>query len=336
MEMKLNPDGSIQPQANGGSASPEPQNDQPRLYVEPGVGDTPAAPGPTPGDVIKDSDTPGFKRDVIDESMNQPVIVDFWAPWCGPCKQLGPALEKLVRQAGGLVKMVKINVDENQELAAQMRIQSIPAVYAFNQGQPVDGFMGALPESQLKTFIDRLLGGAKPPLEAALEDAQAALDSGDTETARAIFDEIQTNDPGNPTAIGGLIRAALAAGDREGAQSMIDGLPDELKAKPEIAQAVSAVEVAGLADGAADLDDMTSRIDADPNDHQARLDLAKALCGMGRNQEGVEHLLELIRRDRNWNDEAGRKQLLTVFEALGPSDPVTQDGRRQLSSILFS
>jgi len=342
MEFKLNPDGSMAPSNTAGEASRATAGQTPGaqggLYVEPSLDDGPSSAPASADELIKDSDTASFMRDVIEESANVPVIVDFWAPWCGPCKQLGPALEKMVKHAGGLVKLVKVNVDENQDLAAQMRVQSIPAVYAFKNGQPVDGFMGAVPESQLKTFFDKLLDGAKAPLDAALDQAQAALDAGDGATAGALFKDIQAQDPGNPVAIAGMIRSAMAIGEMELAREMSTSLSDDLKSKQEIAAAISALELAELGDGADDgeLDVLKTASEAAPADHQARFEYANALIGAGRNEEGLEELFEIIRQNRTWNDEAARQQVLKVFEALGPTDPATLDGRRKLSTILFS
>ena len=335
MEFKLNSDGSMAPAEGPAKAAGQAKQG---LYVEPSLnGESHPAPAPA-GDLIKDGDTASFMKDVIEQSANVPVIVDFWAPWCGPCKQLGPALEKMVRHAGGLVRLVKINVDENQDIAAQMRIQSIPAVYAFKNGQPVDGFMGAVPESQLKTFFDKLLDGAKAPMDVALDQAQEALDAGDGATAGALFKEIQTQDPGNPKAIAGMIRAAMVMGETDLAYEMTDSLPDDLKSKQEIAAAISALELAELGDGVdeGELPSLKTTSEADPANHQARFDYANALIGAGRNEEGLEQLFEIIRQNRTWNEEAARQQVLKVFEALGPTDPVTLDGRRKLSTILFS
>ncbi len=288
-------------------------------------------------DLIKDSDTANFAADVLDASRDLPVIVDFWAPWCGPCKTLGPALEKVVQQAGGAVKLVKIDVDQNQELAAQLRVQSIPAVFAFYQGQPVDGFAGALPESQLKEFVRRLTqrtGGS--PLDDALEQAQAAFDAGDFTGASQIYAQVLQVDEENVAAIGGLAQCLIQDGEHDHARQMLEGLSDELKGKAEIASALAALDLAEQAENVGDMAPFQTRIDADPNDHEARYELAQGLAAMGKREEAVDHLLEIIRRDRNWNDEAARKHLLTLFEAFGLTDPLTMDARRRLSAILFS
>jgi putative thioredoxin len=290
-----------------------------------------------PADVIKDSSTETFMKDVVEASRQVPVIVDFWAPWCGPCKQLGPLLEKLVRQAGGLVRLVKINVDENQELAAQMRISSIPMVYAFHRGQPVDGFAGAVPESQLKTFIERLTGGAKAPLDVALEQARAMLASGDAKGAAAVFAEVLAQDPANASAIGGMIRAAVATGDVARAGQIAGGLPAALRAQADIASALAALEIAEQAQkGAGDAAKLEAKVAANPADHAARHDLALARMAAGDHEGAIDALLEIVRRDRAWNDGAARAQLLKIFDALGPADARTVAGRRRLSSILFS
>ena len=348
MEFKINPDGSMAPAPNapqgepqegpqggpqGGPQAPAPAEPQQVIMDGAPAGPAPQAAG---GDIIKDSDTANFMVDVIEASNHVPVIVDFWAPWCGPCKQLGPVLEKLVSQAGGMVKLVKINVDENQEIAAQLRVQSIPMVYAFKDGRPVDAFSGALPESQLKMFIDRLLGGAKPPIEAALEQAQAMLDAGDGDGALQLYRQIQAEAPDNDAAIAGVIRASLAVGDIDSVQQIVDALPAELKAKSEIAAAVSAFELSQQSEDAGDVAELKAKVDADPADHQARLDYAVGLIAANSHEEAIEELVEMIRRDRAWNDEAARKQLLKLFEALGPTHELTASGRRLLSSVLFS
>lgn len=323
MEFTLNPDGSMKAG---------------EVQTEAAAPDTPLseAPGTQTGDLIKESSTANFMADVIEASNHVPIIVDFWAPWCGPCKQLTPALEKLVKEAAGMVRLVKINIDENQELAQQMRIQSIPAVYAFSKGQPVDGFSGALPESQLKTFIGKLTGGAKSPVDEALEQAQTALATGDASAAAAIFAQVQTQDPANETAMAGMIRSALALGETDRVQEMVAGLPDDLKAKPEISAAIAAVELSQQSQDTGEADELRAKLEKDANDHQVRFDLAMALYGQNRNEDAIDALLELFKRDRKWNDEAARNQLLKIFEALGAADPLTIEGRKRLSIMLFS
>jgi putative thioredoxin len=305
--------------------------------MEPLIG---AAPGNAGADLIKNSSTAAFMVDVIDASNDQPVIVDFWAPWCGPCKTLGPALEKAVRDARGAVRMVKINVDENQELAQQMRIQSIPAVYAFKGGRPVDGFVGALPESQIKQFVQRLsAGGAKgpSPVEEAVEMAKEAVADGDHGRAATIFTQVLEHEPDNVDAIAGLARAYIARNDFERAKQTLDRAPKESAGHAEIAAARASLELAeagGKAKGA--LGELKARVQRDPKDFEARYELASALFAAGEREAGVDELLEIIRRNRAWNEEAARKQLLKFFEAMGPTDPLTVAARKRLSSILFA
>ena len=302
-----------------------------------GAGNGAAAAG-----LVKDSNQQAFGKDVVEVSMQTPVIVDFWAPWCGPCKTLGPMLEKAVTAAGGAVRMVKINIDENQAIAQQLRIQSIPTVYAFFQGRPVDGFQGALPESEVKAFVKRLtdMGGGgdqAAAIEQALEEAEAALAKGDGQTAAAIFDQVIQADPENLKAISGLLRAMIAAGETAQAAEQFEQLPDEIKAKPELAAVKTQLELlAESAKAAGQLAELEARAAADPADHQARFDLAQALYGAGDKERAVETLLDLVRRARAWNEEAARKQLVKYFEAWGPMDPLTIDARRRLSSLLFS
>jgi putative thioredoxin len=295
--------------------------------------------GAAPQDLIKDTDTARFMEDVIEASNQTPIIVDFWAPWCGPCKQLTPALEKLVKQYGGKVKLAKINVDENQELAQQFRVQSIPAVYAFKAGRPVDGFMGALPESQLKQFIDRLTGGGGSPLDEAMAEADAFAAEGDHEGALAIYKEVLAQDPSHVKALGGALRAYLATGQDELAKTVLADLPEGMKKAPEIVGVQAALDLkaqtAQVGDGA-EMGTLEAKVAADPKDQQSRLDLAVARYGAGKREQAMDDLLEMVRKDRKWNDEAARKQLVKFFEALGPADPLTVQGRRRLSSILFA
>ena len=302
------------------------------------IGQTSA--GAAPADVVKESSTATFVVDVIETSMKTPVIVDFWAPWCGPCKQLGPVLEKAVKAARGAVKMVKINVDENQQLAQQLRIQSIPAVFAFAGGRPVDGFSGALPESQVKSFVDRLAqsgaGKQASPIEAALLQAKELLEAGDATRAGALYGQILGQEADNLSALGGLARCQLAARDFTGARATLARVPKGKEKDAEIASVAAALELAERGASAGNPDSLRARLVADANDHQARFDLALALYGADQREEAIEELLTIFKRNRGWNEEAARKQLLQFFEAQGPTDPLTLSGRRKLSSVLFS
>ncbi|HUB94610.1 MAG TPA: thioredoxin [Stellaceae bacterium] len=288
--------------------------------------------------LIKNGSTATFMADVIEGSRDTAVVVDFWAPWCGPCKQLGPMIEKAVRDARGTVKLVKINIDENQELAAQMRIQSIPAVYAFKDGRPVDGFVGAIPESQIKQFVGRLAGDAGPdPVTEAVALAKEAAAAGDHARATNIFSQVLQHDPANIDAIAGLARAALQRKDFAKAKQYLDGAPKEEANHAEIVAARAALELAEAGSKAAgQIGALKARVDANPADHQARYDLASARFAGGEREAAIDDLLELIRRDRTWNEDAARKQLLKFFEAIGLGDPLTVAARRRLSAILFS
>ncbi len=305
---------------------------------------TPGAPSPmltqspaAPDALVKDTTTAEFRQDVIAESMRQPVLVDFWAPWCGPCKQLTPVLEKAVKAAGGKVRLVKMNIDEHPGIAGQLGIQSIPAVIAFTRGQPVDGFMGALPESQVKGFIERLVGPLGPtPVEDVLKEAQALAESGDLQGAAELYAGVLQEDPENVAAIAALAKLHLDTDDLEGARQFLAMAPAAKQNDPAIAAVRAAIELAAQAESLGDTAELERRVAADPGDHQARFDLAVALNAAGRREEAVERLVEIVRRDRAWNEDGARKQLLQFFEAWGPMDPVTIMGRRKLSSILFS
>ena len=300
----------------------------------PGTG----SPAPAAGDLIKDTDTKNFLTDVIEASRQQPVIVDFWAPWCGPCKQLGPALEKVVRQAGGKVRMVKVNIDENQQLAQQMRIQSIPAVYAFVDGQPVDGFMGALPESQLKQFVDRLggQGNMAEEIEAVVAEGQTALEQQDYQTAAQIFGQVLQVDREHVGAITGLARCQIAVGDLENAQATLALVPPAKASDPHVLSAKAALELALNPVDVSEIGTLKAKIDKNPDDFQARLELAVLLNGAGERAEATDQLIYIIKKMRSWDEEAARKQLVKFFEAWGPKDEFTLAGRRKLSSVLFS
>ena len=295
---------------------------------------------PPAGDLIKDVSEADFMTDVIEASQQVPVIVDFWAPWCGPCKTLGPALEAAVTKAKGAVRMAKVNVDENQMIAGQLRIQSIPTVYAFWQGQPVDGFQGAVPPSEIDAFVARLVetsgGDASGGLEAALEAAEEMLEEGAVTDAVQTFAAILQEDGQSARAYAGMVRAHVALDDLDQAEAILNGAPAEISGAPELEAAHAALDLARQAADAGPVDELTAAVEANPDDHQARFDLAQALHANGQPQEAVDQLLELFRRDREWNDGAAKQQLFTVFDALKPNDPVVLNGRRKLSSMIFA
>ena len=294
-------------------------------------------PGGAPGDLIKDSNLQNFEADVINASMTTPVLVDFWAPWCGPCKQLTPALEKAVKGANGKVKLVKINIDENPELQQHLRIQSVPTIYAFKGGQPVDGFAGALPDSQIKTFIERIAGPVGPsPLEQILDQADQLLASGDLSSAAQAYGAALQEAQDEPRAIGGLARCYVLNKDFERARQTLNLAPPAKQSDPAIASVMAELELAEGAGDTGEVAALKAKVEANPKDHQARFDLAGALAAEGNRGDAIDELLEIVRQDRTWNEEAARKQLLTLFDALGPTDDLTVNGRRRLSAILFA
>ncbi len=298
--------------------------------------------GPAPeqpkGDLIKDTTTQRFSADVIQESRNQVVLVDFWAPWCGPCKQLTPVLEKVVTAAAGRVKLVKMNIDEHPAVAGQLGIQSIPAVIAFRDGQPVDGFMGALPESKVREFIDKVAGPAGPgaQIEAALAAAQQALEAGDAQMAADIYQEILSVAPDNLAAIVGLAGLLVDAGEFDAARSVLDTVPADKQADASVAGVKARIALAEQAAKLGDAGELLRRVEADPKDHQARFDLAMLHNARGERTEAADCLLAIMKADRAWNDDGARKQLLQFFEAWGMTDEATLAARRKLSALLFS
>jgi putative thioredoxin len=286
---------------------------------------------------VKDTTTQAFVKDVIEESRRQPVLVDFWAPWCGPCKQLTPVLEKSVRAAKGKVKLVKMNIDEHPAIPGQMGIQSIPAVIAFVNGQPADGFMGALPESQVVAFLERLtkdrIGGEAKDL---LKAADTALADGDFAGATNLYAQLLAEDNANVHALGGLARSYVETGALDQARQTLAMVPDSKRGEASVAAAQAALQLAEQAKTLGPVAELEQKVAANPLDHQARFDLALALNGKGRRLDALEELMSIVRRDRKWNDDGARKQLVQFFDAWGPADEATIEGRKRLSSILFA
>ena len=287
--------------------------------------------------VIVETTTQNFIKDVIEESKRQPVLVDFWAPWCGPCKQLTPILEKAVKSAKGKVKLAKMDIDKHPDIPGQMGIQSIPAVIAFANGQPVDGFMGALPEAQVIAFLERVtkgkIGGEEKDL---LKEADAALAAGNAAEAANLYGQLLKEDSGNVAALAGLARCYVATGNLEQAKKTLAIVPESKLNDSAVAAARAALELAEQAKSVGPIDELEKKVAADPLDHQARFDLAAALNAKGKRAEAADHLMAIVKRDRKWNEDGARKQLVQFFDAWGPTDPATVEGRKRLSSILFS
>ena len=289
----------------------------------------------TGGSVAKDVTTEGFQQDVLQESMTQPVIVDLWAPWCGPCKQIAPVLEKVVKASQGKVKLVKINIDDEPQIAQALRVQSIPAVFAFDQGQPVDGFVGVQPESQIKAFVERVAGEIGPsPVDQALEQAHAALEAEEYEQAAAIFQQVMAHEGDNTDAIAGLCRALIGLGRAEDVTQLLDALEEDIVNDDKIQGVKAQLELMAGAGG--DVAGLEARVAANGNDLDARLELAQAYAAVDRREQAVDQLIAIIGIKRDWNEEAARTELLKFFEAWGPTDEATMDGRRKLSAAWFS
>ncbi|MHC2338819.1 thioredoxin [Bradyrhizobium sp. USDA 4454] len=299
--------------------------------------------GPTPQaapDLIKETTTQTFVKDVIEESRRQPVMIDFWAPWCGPCRQLTPLLEKAVKNAKGRVKLVKMNIDEHPQIPGQMGIQSIPAVIAFVNGQPADGFMGAVPESQVNAFIEKITKGVpaagEPNLTEILAEAEAVLTEGDAAQAAQIYAEVLAHDATNIAALAGLAKCYMTTGAVEQAKQTLAMVPETKRHDAAVKAVQAAIDLAEQAQSVGPIAELEQKVAANPLDHQARFDLATALNAMNKRAEATEQLLAIVKRDRKWNDDGARKQLVQFFEAWGGTDEATVEGRRRLSTILFS
>jgi len=298
------------------------------------------AAAPAPSDLIKETTTQTFVKDVIEESRRQPVLIDFWAPWCGPCKQLTPVLEKAVRNAKGKVKLVKMNIDDHPAIPGQMGIQSIPAVIAFINGQPADGFMGAVPESQVNAFIEKITKGVpavgEPNIAEIISDAETVLAEGDAATAAQIYAEALAIDATNVPALAGLAKCYLAADAIDQAKQTLEMVPEAKRNDAAVTAVQAAIDLADQAKSVGPVVELEQKVAANPLDHQARFDLATALNAMGKRREATDHLLEIVKLDRKWNDDGARKQLVQLFEAWGGADEATVEGRKRLSTILFS
>ncbi len=295
----------------------------------------PAAAGQA--DLVKDTTTAAFAKDVLEASKSALVLVDFWAAWCGPCKQLTPLLEKVVKSYGGKVRLVKLNVDEHPTIPGQLRVQSLPTIYAFRDGRPLDGFMGAQPESAIKAFIDRLIGeDAQADIATILQEADQAFEAGALQDAAEIYAGVLQEDPQNVAALAGLAKCYMKTGDVERAQQTIELVPPDKRQSSAVSGVLAALELAKKAGASDDTSGLEAKVNANPADHQARIDLALALAARGDKASALDHLLEAFRRDRNWEDQAARKQLVQLFEAWGPKDPHSIEGRRRLSSLMFA
>lgn len=301
-----------------------------------GNGAAPDLSGPDAASLIKDTTTADFPADVIRESRNQPVLVDFWAPWCGPCRQLTPVLEKVVREARGRVKLVKLNIDDHPAIPGQLGVQSIPAIIAFKDGQPVDGFMGAIPESQIKEFIDRIAKGGSPQIEEAMAAAQQAREAGDHQQAAQIYAAVLQHEPENVDALAALADLFFDGGQVEEARQFLDKVPAEKKDVPVVAAVRAKMALAEQVAGLGDPVELEKKLAADPSDHQARFDLALICNARDEREAAADHLLAIMKADREWNEDGARRKLLELFEAWGMTDRATLSGRRKLSSLLFS
>ena len=294
----------------------------------------------TDGSLVKEVTEATFMQDVVEASKDRPVIVDFWAPWCGPCKTLGPQLEEAVRAANGSVIMAKVNVDENQAIAGQMQVQSIPTVFAFSNGQPVDGFQGAVSASEIKAFVDRVVaangGEVESGLDSAVASAEQMFDDGDFEAAIETFSAILEEDANNIKSYIGLIKCHIAVGDLDQAEAILNGIPLEISQSPEIEAVHAQIELAKQARDAGPINELALLVEKNPDDNDARFKLAQALHGAGQVEDAVDQLLELFKRDREWNDGAAKAQLFTIFEALEPNNEIVLNGRRKLSSLIFA